>query len=112
VQHAVAEIERVVASGDLAKANEISNEQSAKYPNDVGLQALKLKVEDLLRQEKSAYIADIARRVEAEPDLDEAVQLLEQALEKHPKEPHFEELANSLRKRRDFVNSIVAKARQ
>lgn len=112
VQHAVAEIGKVIAAGDLVRAVELSGEQSAKYPNDFALQALKLKLEDQLRQEKSAYVAEIARRLDAEPDLDRAVQVLEEAREKYPKEPHFQELAVSMRKRRDFVNSIVHKARQ
>src|SRR5205807_5398994 len=112
VLHAIAEIEKTIAAGNIARAAELSNEQSAKYPNDFALQALKLKVEDLQRQEKSAYIAEIGRRVDAEPDLDRAVKLLEEALEQYPNEPHFQELAASLRKRRDLVNSIVLKARQ
>jgi eukaryotic-like serine/threonine-protein kinase len=112
VQHAIAEIEKVVATGNLARAAEMSEEQSEKYPNDFGLRALKLKVEDLLRQEKSAYIAEIGRRVDAEPNLDRAVKLLEEALARYPKEQHFQELASSLRKRRDLVDSISLKARQ
>jgi serine/threonine-protein kinase len=111
VQHAIAEIEKVIASGNLARAAEISKEQSEKYPNDYGVQALKLKIEDQLRQEKSAYIAEIGRRVEAEPDLDRGVKFLEEALARYPKEPHLQELAGSLRKRRDLVESIAIKAR-
>jgi serine/threonine-protein kinase len=112
VQHAVAEIERVIATGDLARAAEVANEQSAECPNDLEIQALKLKIEDLLRQEKSAYIAETTRRVEAEPDLDRCVKYLEEAIERYPKEPHFEDLASNLRKRRDLVNPIIARARQ
>lgn len=112
VQHAVAEIERVVASGNLTGASELVAGQSAKYPNDLRLQALKFKVEDLVRQEKSTFIAEMGRRVESEPDLSRRVQYLEEALARYPNEPHFEELAGSLRKRRDLVDSIVAKARQ
>ena len=112
VLNAVAEIEKNIASGNIARATELSSEQSAKYPNDFALQALKLKVEDLQRQGKSAYIAEIGRRVDAEPDLDRGVKCLEEALERYPNEPHFQELAASLRKRRDLVNSIVLKARQ
>ncbi len=112
VQHAVAEIEKLVAAGDLTKASALAGEQSNKYPSDFGLRALKLKVEDLQRQEKSAYIAEVGRHLDREPDLDRGVQLLEEALERYPQEPHFQELASSLRQRRDFVNSIVARARQ
>jgi eukaryotic-like serine/threonine-protein kinase len=112
VQHAIAEIERVIAAGNLAHAAELAKEQCEKYPSDFGLQALKLKVEDLQRQEKSAYIAEIGRRLDAEPDLERGGRLLEEALERYPKEPHFQELAISLRKRKDLVDSIAFKARQ
>jgi serine/threonine-protein kinase len=112
VKHAVAEVERAISAGDLSRAGEIANEQGAKYPNDLDLQALKLKVEDLRRQQKSAYIAETVRRVESEPDLTRSVQYLDEALARYPNEPHFEELAASLRKKRDLVDSIVAKARQ
>jgi serine/threonine-protein kinase len=112
VQHARAEVERAVAGGDLARAADIANEQGAKYPNDLDLQGLKLKVDDLRRQQKSAYIAETARQVESEPDLNRRVQYLEEALARYPNESHFEELATSLRKKRDLVDSIVAKARQ
>jgi serine/threonine-protein kinase len=111
-QHAIAEIEEVMAAGNLARAAEMSREQSERYPYDFGLQALKLKVEDQLRQEKSAYIAETGRRVEAEPDLDSKLNLLEEALEKYPKEPHLRELKSSLRKRLDLVESMAMRARQ
>lgn len=112
VQHASADIEKAIAGGDLGRAAQLAEEQAAKYPNDVGLQAHKLKIEELQRQERSAYIAEVGRRTDAEPDLDRAVKYLEEAIEKYPKEPHFEELASGLRKRRDFVNAIVTRARQ
>ena len=112
VQHAIAEVERVIAAGNLARAAEIAQDQSTKYPNDFALQALRLKVEDLLRQEKSAYLADVSRRIDLEPDLDRAVRQMEEALQRYPMEPHLQELATNLRKRRDLVNSIVLKARQ
>ncbi len=112
IQHAAAEIERAMAGGNLERASELVTEQCSKYPGDLRLQALKFKVEDLVRQEKSSYIAETGRRVESEPDLNRRVQFLEEALARYPNEPHFEELASSLRKRRDLVNSIVAKARQ
>lgn len=112
VQHAITEIEEVMATGNLARAAVMSGEQLAKYPYDFGLQALRLKVEDQLRQEKSAYIAEVGRRVEAEPDLDRKLRLLEEALQRYPKEPHLRELESSLRKRWDLVESMAVRARQ
>ena len=111
VQEAGAQVERSIASGDLGKAADLATEFSAKHPNDFGLQALKLRVEDLLRQEKSGYIAEIGRRLDEEPDLDRAVQSLEEALKKYPGEPGLQERVTGLGKKRDLVNSIVTKAR-
>ena len=111
VRDAVSEVERVIASGDYARASSIAAEFASKYGNDTGLQALKLRAEDLLRQERSAYIAEIAKRLDEEPDLDTCVQYLEEALKRYPAELTFQERAVSLRKKRDLVNSIAAKAR-
>lgn len=111
-QQVVQEIRKAIETGALNHAAGLVNDALAKAPNDLALQALKLRVGDLLRQEKSAFIADTVRRVDGEPDLDRAVHLLEEALAKYPGEAHLQELATSLTKRRDLVNSIVAKARQ
>ena len=54
----------------------------------------------------------MARRVEAEPDLDRRVNILKEASERYPDEPHFQQSLRLIRDRRDLVNSIVAKARQ
>lgn len=112
VQQAVAEIENLIGAGNLTRAAEVCQAHAAEHPNDVALQALRLKIEELLRQEKSAYIADTVRRVDSEADLDNGVRCLEEALERYPQEPHFEELVGGLRRRRDFINGIVTKARQ
>ncbi len=111
-QRAITEIEQVMAAGNLARAAEMAREQSEKYPYDFGLQAFKLKIDDQLRQEKWAYIAEAGRRVEAEPDLNQKLALLDEALERYPKEPHLRELANSLRMRLDMVGSMAVRARQ
>src|SRR5215471_2119371 len=84
----------------------------AKYPNDGTFHALKIRIEDAERQELSSYIAEISKRVEAEPDLDRRADILREACERYPNETQFAQQLKLVRERRDLVNSIVAKARQ
>ena len=72
---------------------------------------MKWDIEEKQRQAISARIAETDRRVEAEPDLDRQVSILEQAVIDFPGEPYFERALRSARDRRDGVNAIVARAR-
>jgi eukaryotic-like serine/threonine-protein kinase len=83
-----------------------------KYPDDPLFQALKLEVEEQLRQEQSAFVGEVNRRIETEADLDRKVNILREAAERFPAEPHFQQSLRLIRERRDLVNSILAKARQ
>lgn len=107
-----AEGRRSLADRNFARALEICDEFLKRYPNDPLFQALKIEAEETRRQERSSFIADVARRVEAEPDLDRRVNILREASEQYPDESHFQQSLRLIRDRRDLVNSIVAKARQ
>src|SRR4029077_11220645 len=50
------------------------------------------------------------RQVEAEPDLDKRVNILQEALHLHPDETHFQRALRLVKDKRDLVNSIVARA--
>lgn len=107
-----AEGRRHLADRNFSKALELCAEFLKKSPGDPMFQALKLEAEEQQRQEQSSFIADIARRVEAEADLDRRVNILKEATERYPDEPHFQQSLRLVRERRDLVNSIVSKARQ
>ena len=107
-----AEGRRCLADRNFDRALEICDEFLKRYPNDPLFQALKIEAEENRRQERSSFIADVARRVEAEPDLDRRVNILKEASERYPDEAHFQQSLRLIRDRRDLVNSIVAKARQ
>jgi serine/threonine-protein kinase len=111
-RNAYAEGRRYLADRNFAKALEICNNSLKKSPEDPLFKALKLEVEEHLRQEQSAFIADVSRRVEAEPDLDRRVNILKEAVERYPQEAHLQQSLRLVRERRDLVNSIVGKARQ
>jgi serine/threonine protein kinase len=109
---AYAEARRCLADRNFAKALEMCNEFLKKSPGDPMFQALKLEAEEQARQEQSAFIAEVSRRVEAEKDLDRRVNILQEAVNRYPEEPHLEHSLRLVRERRDLVNAIVAKARQ
>jgi eukaryotic-like serine/threonine-protein kinase len=107
-----AEGRRYLADRSFAKALELCSEFLRKSPGDPMFQALKLEAEEQQRQEQSSFIADVARRVESEADLDRRVNILKEAVDRYPDEPHFQQSLRLVRERRDLVNSIVGKARQ
>jgi serine/threonine protein kinase len=109
---AYAEGRRYLADKDFVKALEVCAEFLKKSPGDPMFQALKLEAEEQKRQEQSSFVAEVARRAEAEVDLDRRVGILKDAAERFPDEPHFQQSLRLVRERRDLVNSIVAKARQ
>lgn len=103
---------RCLADRNFARALEICNEFLNKNPEDPMFQALKLEVEEQGRQEQSGFIAEVSRRLDAEPDLDRRVNILKEAVTRYPNEAHLQQSLRLVRERRDLVNSIVAKARQ
>jgi tetratricopeptide (TPR) repeat protein len=107
---AYAEARRQLTEHNFAKAMGACQAYLAKYPNNAIFQALRYDIEEQQRQELSAFIASVDRRVETEPDLDKRVSILREALDQHPGESHFERALRLVQDKRDLVNSIVARA--
>ena len=76
---AYADARRQIADGDLGKALQTCQGFLAKYPGLAVFQALKFDIEEQQRQRLSAFVADVDRRVEAEPDLDAKVHIVRDA---------------------------------
>ena len=108
---AYGEARKLLAEAKFSAALSVCDQYLAKYPGHALFQAVKFDIEEKQRQELSTRIAEIDRRVEAEPNLDKRVDILKEALELNPREPHFERALRFAREKRDLVNSIVAKAR-
>ena len=108
---AYGEARKLLAEAKFSAALAVCDQYLAKYPGHALFQALKFDIEEKQRQELSTRIAEVDRRVEAEPNLDKRVDILREALELNPGEPHFERALRVAREKRDLVNSIVAKAR-
>ena len=107
---AYAEARRNLTEHNFTRAMAACQAYLVKYPNNAIFQALKYDIEEHQRQELSAFIASVDRQVEAEPDLDKRVNILREALDLHPGEPHFEGALRLVQDKRDLVNSIVARA--
>jgi eukaryotic-like serine/threonine-protein kinase len=107
---AYAEARKNLAEHNFGKAMIVCQTYLGKYPNNAIFQALKYDIEEQRRQELSAYIASVDRQVEGEPDLDKRVNILREALDRHPGESHFERSLKLVQDKRDLVNSIVARA--
>jgi serine/threonine-protein kinase len=111
-KNAYAEGRKCLEDKNTMRALEICEEYLTKQPEDPMFQALKLEAQDMERQVRSAAIAEMKRRAEAEPDLDKKVNLLTEACARFPDEPQFNADLKAVQGKRDFVNGIVAKARQ
>src|SRR5579864_1197482 len=107
---AYAEARKQLAEHNFSKALAACDAYLAKYPANAIFQALKYDIEEQQRQELSSFVASIDRQVEAEPDLDKRVNILEEALHLHPDETHFQRALRLVKDKRDLVNSIVARA--
>jgi serine/threonine-protein kinase len=112
IHRALEDAQRQFSDQNFAGAMAVCSELLSKYPNDGTFQALKIRIEDAERQQLSAYIAEISKRLESDPDLDRRVNVLREASERYPNEVQFAQQLKLIRERRDLVNSIVAKARQ
>lgn len=111
-RNAYAEGRKQLEDHNFARVLEICDQFLEKHPGDPLFQALKIEAGEAQRQEQSAAVAEINRRVDAEADLDKKYNIVKQALEKYPNEPHFKSLLKLTRDRRDLVNSIVGRAQQ
>ncbi len=110
LNNAYAEMCKHRAEGNLGAALQLCDTWMGKYPNNALFQALKFDLEEQKRQELSAFIATVDRKVEGEPDLDTRVGILKEALKAYPEETHFQRALRLVEDKRDLVNSIVARA--
>jgi serine/threonine protein kinase len=106
-----AKARRHLADQEFKEAHKTCDEFLAKYPGQALFQALKFDIAEQERQQLSSFIADVGRRVDAEPDLDAKVNILREALAAHPGEAHFEGSLKVTSDKRDLVNAIVARSR-
>lgn len=111
MQAAYAEARRLSGDRDYGKALAVCETFLTQYPGHALFHALRLDIEEEQRQQLSAFIADVDRRLDAEPDLDAKVHLLREAVARYPDEPHFRRPLKATEDKRDLVNSIVARAR-
>jgi eukaryotic-like serine/threonine-protein kinase len=111
MMNAYAEARRCLDEGDFAKAQSLVEQYLKKYPGQALFQALQFEIEEQRRQQLSAYIVEVDRRVEGEQDLERRVAILGEAVERFPQEEHFQRTLRLLRDKRDLVQSIEAKAR-
>jgi serine/threonine protein kinase len=111
MRNSYAEARKHLEDQNFAKALAICDQFLSKFPGHALFQALKFDVEERQRQRLSSFVAEVDRQVEAQADLEQKVNILEDALTQFPEEPHFESSLKLIRNRLSLVNSIVSKAR-
>jgi serine/threonine-protein kinase len=111
IQRAYTEAKRQFEAANFSSALSLCADHLAKYPENALFQALKLDIEERQRQAVSARIAETNRKVDAEPDLDRRIAVLEDSVRDCPGESHFEQLLQRTRDKYNLVESIVNRAR-
>jgi len=111
IRNSLDEAKSKLESREYAAAEAICDTFLEKYPNHALFQALKYDIGDRQRQNLSAYIAEIDRKAEAEPDLERKAKLLEEALNRCPGEVHFERALKGVTAKRDLINGLENQAR-
>ena len=111
IDSAYAEGSRHLLEKDFEKALGTCDGILFRYPQNPQFQALRLKIEHSQRQELSAYIAEVGRAVETEPNLDRRVGLLDEACKRYPNEGQFSRQLSLAKELRDLVASIATRAR-
>lgn len=102
---------RALADDRLDEAAGICKKFLAKYPSNALFQSLQFDIEERGRLKLSQTIAETDRKVEQEPDLQRKIAILQEAVDAHPGEAHFERALALAREKNDLVESIVTKAR-
>ena len=102
---------RALSNDRLDDAVEIWRTVPAKYPSNALFQSVQFDIEERGRLKLSQMIAETDRQVEQEPDLKRKIAILQEAIEAHPGETHFERALALAREKNDLVESIVTKAR-
>src|SRR5262249_38049900 len=111
IRNALDEAKKHLVEKDYSQADSICDSFLEKYPNHALFHALKFDICERQRQDLSAYIAEIYREAEAEPDLNRKAKLLEQALARYPDEAHFKRALIGVNAKRDLINGLVNQAR-
>src|SRR5262245_61572220 len=111
IRNALDEAKKQLESKDYTQADNICEGFLHKYPNHALFQALKFDIGERQRQDLSAFIAEVDREAETEPDLDRKAKILEQALARYPDEAHFKRAFVGVNARRDLINGLVNQAR-
>src|SRR5262249_56155866 len=84
INSAYAEARRNFAERHLGRALQICHDFLARYPGHALFRALAFDIEEQQRQQLSAVIADVDRRLDSEMDLDAKVSLVHEALIEYP----------------------------
>ena len=110
IKNSYDEARRHLAADNFDAALAVCKQFLSKYPNHALFQSLKFDIEERQRQRMSSLIAETDQRVQAEPDLDKRMALLEEIARQNPGESHFERALRTVKDKRDLVNSITGKA--
>ena len=107
----LAQAQAMYEAGDFTRALTCCDEMLGHFPKHVPIRRLRIDIEDAQRQRIARSIFEIEHEIDAEPDLDRRIEILKSAAERFPYVEHFASSYRAALQKREFVESVVAKAR-
>ena len=107
----LATVQRLMESGSYNEALQVCEQALSRFPGNASFRAMRVEAEMRQRMQLSARIGEVDRRLAGETDLENQLQILRDALEQFPGEPHFQGLYDATTRKRDLVSHLVRKAR-
>ena len=108
---AAREIKACLTISETSKALLTCDRMLSLYPHNKLFEGLRLEAENKEREARLEFIRRLSTELETEPDLDERIRAIQQALNRYPTESQLAQLLHNATARRDLFNSLIAEAR-
>jgi tetratricopeptide (TPR) repeat protein len=108
---AALEIKACLATNNISTALVTCDRMLLLHPQSRLFEGLKLEIENREREVRLEFIRQLSADLEHEPDLDNRISAIQQALRRYPTESHLIQILKIATARRELFNVLVADAR-
>ena len=108
---AAREIKACLTTSETSKALLTCDRMLSIYPDNRLFEGLRLEAENKEREARLEFVRRLSSELDGEPDLDERIRVVQQALNRYPMESQLAQLLQNATARRDLLNGLVNEAR-
>jgi len=108
---AAREIKACLTTSETSKALLTCDRMLSLYPDNRLFEGLRLEAENKEREARLEFVRRLSSELEGEPNLDDRIQAIQQALNRYPAESQLVQLLQNATARRDLLNTLVNEAR-